>query len=90
MESPSLDKVYTFGRAAVALYYFFFIVTQVLAALDFLVITTYLRYTDQLKPGMAQSVMDSLRRGLTSRSSSLNPSDISDSTIPDNEDDIER
>ena len=68
MESPSVDKVYTFGRSAVALYYFFFIATQVLAALDFLVIMTYLRYADQLKPGMAQSVMESLRRRFSNRS----------------------
>ena len=49
-----------------ALYYFFFLSSQLLAALDFLVLITYFNYTNQLKPYMAHSVMQSLRATISS------------------------
>ena len=57
-----MDNLYSYGRLAVALYYLFFVITQLFVALDFLVLLTYLKYTDQLQPGKAQKVMDSLRK----------------------------
>ena len=46
LEQPMLGLVYECGRVFVALYYFFFISTQLLAALDFLVLITYFNYTN--------------------------------------------
>jgi len=57
---------YTVLRVSCALYFFFTVMLIILNSLDLLILSTYFRYCDMLKPGVIQRIVDSLHKSLSS------------------------
>ena len=59
------------SRMCAALYILFLIVLVLISTLDFLILSTYLTYCDQMKQGKLASAINSLRKALEKSSSSV-------------------